>query len=93
MQVWKIAESGTAEVENLIKINVRDRKSFGEDLLQDTILSFLGKRTNLSEKEGKAFDAAARRYLSSVTEDDPIDRYCDLWESCEFITSGFESAW
>jgi hypothetical protein len=89
VQVWKFGESGTAEVENLIKINVRDRKSLGEDLLQDTILSLLGKRTNLSEKEGKAFGAAARRYLSSVTEHDPIDRYCDLWESCEFITSGF----
>ena len=29
---------------------------------------------------------AARRYVTSQTETDPIDKYCDLWESCECAT-------
>jgi hypothetical protein len=33
-----------------------------------------------------ALSAAARRFTSAVAESDSVDRYCDLWETCEFAT-------
>ncbi len=34
----------------------------------------------------RAVGLAARRLVTAQTETDPIDKYCDLWECCEFAT-------
>jgi hypothetical protein len=40
----------------------------------------------MSEKERIALDTAMRRYLTSLTEMDEVDKFSDLWETCEFAT-------
>ncbi len=66
---------------------VRNRGRFSEETLQAKLTGLIEKRMEMQETEGKAFDVAARRYLTSLTETDPIDKFCDLWETCEFLVS------
>ncbi len=54
--------------------------------IKEAIDRFVGIRAGLDRDAAQAVSVAARRYVTSQTETDPIDRYCDLWECCEFAT-------
>jgi len=54
--------------------------------VKEAIDRFVRIRVGLDREAEHAISVAARRYITSQTETDPIDRYCDLWECCEFAT-------
>jgi hypothetical protein len=76
---------------NTIALAVRNRHSVTPESATDAVHRFSKKRVALPATEARALDVAARRYLTSLAETDPVDKYCDLWESCEFSTM-FERA-
>jgi hypothetical protein len=45
---------------------------------------FVKARSDLPAEAARSISVAAARYQAYLHETDPIDRYCDLWESCEF---------
>jgi len=87
IQITKLIAPTSHQFESLMKLRVWERKEFDKKAIQNTLSAFVEKRVNMSEQDGRTFDVAARRYLDSLTEQDPIDKYCDLWETCEFVTS------
>ncbi len=86
MQVRRLFGQKQSEFENKITVTVRNRRQFSTELLAEELDNFVGLRSQLSEEEEVALDAAMRRYLSSSTEMDVVDKFCDLWEVCEFTT-------
>ncbi len=40
---------------------------------------------NLSRAEALEIGTAAKRIMSGRQEFDPVDKYCDYWEACEFL--------
>ena len=76
---------------NTVALAVRARRPVAEESAANAVQGFAQSRVALPAEEAIAPDAAVRRYLTSQTETDPVDRYCDLWESCEFATM-FERA-
>jgi hypothetical protein len=85
VQVRELRENG-AQFASSIIMAVRDRPPVTPELAQHTADRFVEARSGMSEHEAHALSIAARRYLTSLTETDPVDKYCDLWESCEFST-------
>jgi hypothetical protein len=53
---------------------------------KEALHEYVGRRLQMSEKEKVALDAAMRRYLTSLTEMDEVDKFSDAWETCEFVT-------
>ncbi len=85
LQVRALGDGGS-QIQNSVIIAVRQRPHVAMDTVKAAIDSFVRIRAQLSRDEAHAVSVAARRYVTSQTEADPIDRYCDLWESCEFAT-------
>ena len=85
LQIRTVGSDGTSQIQNDMLMSVRTR----EDISAAEIASFLdmvsANRSAKSEEEQASLDVALRRFLSSLGEDDPIDRFCDLWEACEFL--------
>jgi hypothetical protein len=90
VQLRELRDDGSQFANSLI-LAVRERRPVTSELATDAVHGFAQKRVALSPREARALDVAARRYLTSLTETDPVDKYCDLWESCEFGTM-FERA-
>ncbi len=86
IQVRTLHEDGSTEFDNSISVLVQERKQFTPDVLKTALHEFVKSRLAMAQTEKVALDAAMRRYLTSLTEEDPIDKYCDLWEACEFST-------
>jgi hypothetical protein len=86
IQIRRLLEQRRSSFENEITVAVRERKQFSAELLEDKLGNFVGLRLQMSEEEKVALDAAMRRYLTSLTEMDAVDKFCDLWEACEFAT-------
>ena len=36
--------------------------------------------------EAAYLDVACRRFITAIQEADPIDKFCDFWEVCEFLS-------
>jgi hypothetical protein len=51
-----------------------------------TMSGFETFRRTAGDTLARAISVASKRYISALTEVDPIDRYCDLWEACEIAT-------
>ncbi len=86
IQVRRLLEQQQSTFANKVTVTVKDRKQFSTELLAEELDKFVDLRSRLSEEEKVALDAAMRRYLSSLTEMDVVDKFCDLWEVCEFAT-------
>jgi len=84
-------KEGRFHFESGVVVAVRERRNITDDIARNAIHHFTAIRAVLSPFEARALGVATRRYLSSITETDDVDRYCDLWESCEFSTM-FEKA-
>lgn len=87
IQIRKLDESKSGFT-NLVEIFVKERKTYSVEFLEDVIEKFIFIRNRMSKEETASLDAAMRRYLDSITETSEIDKYCDLWEACEFGTIG-----
>lgn len=85
VQVHELREEG-AQFASSVIMAVRDRPSVTPELAKHIADRFVEARSGMSEREAHALSIATRRYLTSLTETDPVDKYCDLWESCEFST-------
>ena len=85
LQVRSLGENGSA-FRNTITMAVRRRPEIVMDMVKAATDRFVCIRAGLGRDEAQAISVAARRYVTSLTETDPIDKYCDLWESCEFAT-------
>ena len=85
IQVSEVDEVGR-HFENPATVRVRERNTFDYEILQAKLDEYVRERSPMSEEESKALDVATRRYLNSLIEEDVIDKYCDLWEVCEFAT-------
>ena len=85
LQVSALGDGGS-QIENSVIIAVRQRPQVAMDTAKAVIEGFVRTRARMSRDEAHAVSVAARRYVTSQTETDPIDKYCDLWESCEFAT-------
>lgn len=90
IQVRELKE-GQSHFDSSVVMAVRERQTIGPDLAHTAPDQFVQVRSTLSAVEARALAVTSRRYLTSLTEVDDVDRYCDLWESCEFSTM-FEKA-
>jgi hypothetical protein len=90
IQVRELTE-GQWHFDNSIVMAVHERRTIGPDSARAAPDQFVQVRSEMSAIEARALAVASRRYLTSLTEVDNVDRYCDLWESCEFSTM-FERA-
>lgn len=75
-----------SQASDAVVMAVRQRPQIPMDSVKETIDRFVRLRSGLDGNAAQALSVAARRYVASQTETDPIDRYCDLWECCEFAT-------
>lgn len=91
IQVSEVDEAGRHS-ENPATVRVRERNVFDYKILQAKLDEYVQQRSQMSEEESKALDVATRRYLNSLVEEDVIDKYCDLWEACEFATLDIKSS-
>jgi hypothetical protein len=62
-----------------------ERPIITEDHLRKMLPQVVNRLGSLAEEQQRRIVVAARRYVSSFGEEDPIDRYCDLWEAAEFL--------
>ena len=72
-------------------IVVRERPSLSAEEVRDSLTDFVRARSSLTGSQARSLDVAMRRYHASFEEPDQVDRYCDLWEACEFATHGIEA--
>jgi hypothetical protein len=63
-----------------------DRPVHTDEQIEEVLSAYVTHRVHASPSDAAAIDVAARRYLSAQRETDPIDRFCDLWEACEFLS-------
>src|SRR5438132_2282389 len=91
MQIRRVKEGGSSQIENNFTIAVHNRATVTAELATRLVNAYSKNRAMKSPEQVRAIDVAARRYLTSLTEVDDVDKYCDLWESCEF-SSMFEHA-
>lgn len=89
IQIRKLEEN-KSEFNNLVEIFIKERKTYSVEFLQDVIEKFIIIRDRMPREDTASLDAAMRRYLDSITETSKIDKYCDLWEACEFGTIGLK---
>jgi hypothetical protein len=85
LQVRALADRGS-QFSGAFTIAVRKRPEIVIDSVKEALDRFARIRSGLDRDSAQAVSVAARRYVTSQTETDPIDRYCDLWECCEFAT-------
>lgn len=85
LQVRALGDNGS-QLSDSVVIAVRQRPQIVMDSVKEAIDRFVRIRAGLDRDAAQAVSVAARRYVTSQTETDPIDRYCDLWECCEFAT-------
>lgn len=90
IQVGELGESGRT-FEKVVLVLAWERKTFDAEALQTAVDEYVQSRVRMSQGGVRALDAAMRRYLSALTENDAIDKYCDLWETCEFASFGIKA--
>lgn len=90
LQVRSFGDQGS-QLSDAVVIAARERPQILMDSVKKAIDRFVRIRAGLDRDAAQALSVAARRYVASQTETDPIDRYCDLWECCEFATLSVKS--
>jgi hypothetical protein len=86
IQIRRLSGERESQFENEVSVFVKERRQFSAETLEAALHDYVGRRVEISEKEKAALDAAMRRYLTSLTEMDEVDKFSDLWETCEFAT-------
>jgi hypothetical protein len=76
---------GTCHSQGKLVIRVHDKVKVSEDDIRNVMSDFAKFEKNSDDATSSRFAAAGRRLITSVSENDATDRYCDLWEACEFI--------
>ena len=81
----KLLDDGQKQLSASYIFAATNRPIVPAESLREFFPKFLNASANVRSATWHQLNAAARRYLSSFDERDPVDRYCDLWESCEFL--------
>ena len=74
-----------------IKMFVIKRPCLAKKEIEKVLSDYVQFRLLSSPEDERTIDAAMRRYLNAQNEQDIIDKYCDLWETCEFITQNIKA--
>jgi hypothetical protein len=90
LQLFKLTDAGI-QSESTAKVFVTTRPTVDELGMQRSLDGFVRFWRTSSPAEERAVSAAMRRYLSAAQEVDPLDKFCDLWEACEFATAGIRA--
>jgi hypothetical protein len=69
---------------------VRQRRSIEVQEANSTIHNFLQQRNNIRTDDAAYLDVACRRYIAAIQETDLIDKFCDFWEACEFLSKNLQ---
>lgn len=62
------------------------RSEYEEDFVKQALSRLAASSAPLSSTDLNILHVAARRMLAAQREEDLVDRYCDLWEVCEFLS-------
>lgn len=85
LQILKIKPDNKLEYVFGCDVAVRSRRNIEGVSVAPLMESYLNHRTGFSQEEQRSIDAATKRFHDATIESDPVDRFCDLWECCEFI--------
>jgi hypothetical protein len=69
----------------MIRLDPKDRERASVGLLTKAFDGFCSLIEAMRLEDLRGLAVAARRLNSAMLEDDIIDKYCDLWECCEFL--------
>lgn len=87
-QLEEIIDAKTFESTGRIRIRSAQRPNLsGRDASSALEKAFRGY-DKLGLFDSKHLQIATKRFLQARSEHDPVDRYCDFWEACEFATGG-----
>jgi ketosteroid isomerase-like protein len=79
-------QPGGSTFENSVQMKCVSRPVLEKKQLEECLSNYIAYRQSTDKEEERTMDTAMRRYLSAQNERDVVDKYCDLWESCEFVT-------
>ena len=65
---------------------VRQHRSIEVQEANSIIHNFLQQKAGMQAEEAAYLDVASRRFIPAIQETDPIDKFCDFWEVCEFLS-------
>lgn len=85
LQIRSCDEEGS-RFENDIYLACRERPVIKKEELEKVLKNYIEHRRPMTSEDERIIDVAMRRFLSAQNETDIIDKYCDLWEVCEFIS-------
>lgn len=84
-QLYRLGGDGEAQMDSGMRVQVRSRPTLSESTIASAFPAFFEALAKLSPEDSRRVAVAMRRYQSSMSEADPVDRFCDLWEVCEFL--------
>jgi hypothetical protein len=91
-QLSKVMDCSQSKMESRFNVYVRNRPTLAPETIEATFPAFFDIVTKMSAENSRRVAVAMRRYQSSMSETDPVDRFCDLWETCEFLAECAKSA-
>lgn len=90
LQLFELKD-GVLKTESTAMLFVTSRPTIDELAMHRSLDGFVRFWRTSTPAEERAVSAAMRRYLSAANEADPLDKFCDLWEACEFATAGIKA--
>ena len=76
----------TRTLEQKAFVDIRETRELKKEEVTDMIGMFMSRECLPgSDEERERVRVASRRYHSAIIENDLVDRFCDLWEACEFM--------
>ena len=73
---------------NTVNLYCKERPVVNTDTINKLLATFINHRTTCTMEQSRVIDVSMRRFLSAQLEEDIIDKFCDLWEVCEFLSKG-----
>lgn len=85
-QTAQLLDDGQRRLTSPVSLAVRSRPSLTPDQIGELITRYLRLTFGLNPEDARSLEVGLKRFLDAQVETDPIDRFCDLWEACEFVT-------
>jgi hypothetical protein len=85
-QIFRVLGPSKFQLESSFMMSVRQHRSIEVQEASLTIHRFLQRRSGMQADEVAYLDVACRRFITAIQETDPIDKFCDFWEACEFLS-------
>jgi Apea-like HEPN len=85
-QILRVVGPGKYQLESSVTMSVRHHRTVEAQEIRSIMQKFLQQRSGISSEEAVYLYVASRRFLTAIDETDPIDKFCDFWEACEFLS-------